>query len=69
MDEQEAAAPVSLPKVDRFGFVKQDGSTPEGLTKSRSAWEFERYPFNGSLFSFSFYSLSFYLGKITFFVL
>ncbi|KAL8527687.1 hypothetical protein ACS0TY_005505 [Phlomoides rotata] len=41
VDEQEAV-PASLPKVDRFGFVKQDGNTPDGLTKSRSPLEFER---------------------------
>lgn len=53
VDEQEAV-PVSLPKVDRFGFVKQDTSSPDGLTKSRSASEYERYPFYGSIFTCSF---------------
>lgn len=55
VDEQEAA-PVSLPKVDRFGFVKQDGNTPDGLTKSRTASEFERYSVYESIFSFRSYS-------------
>ncbi|KAK6119086.1 hypothetical protein DH2020_026776 [Rehmannia glutinosa] len=40
-DEQEAV-PVSLPKVDRFGFVKQESNSPDGLTRSRSAFEYER---------------------------
>lgn len=42
VDEQEAVI-VALPKVDRFGFVKQDSNSPDGLTRSRSAWEYERF--------------------------
>lgn len=39
--------PVPSPRpLDRFGFVKQEvNNSPEGLTKSRSAQEFERYDF------------------------
>lgn len=42
LDEQEPP-PASLPKVDRFGFVKQETNSPDGLAKSRSAAEYERY--------------------------
>lgn len=42
LDDYEPG-PVPSPKpVDRFGFVKQD-STSDGLVKSRSAYEYERY--------------------------
>lgn len=39
--------PVPSPKpLDRFGFVKQDGSTsPEHVGKRKSATEFDRYFF------------------------
>lgn len=39
--------PVPSPRpLDRFGFVKQEPNNPaEGLAKSRSAQEFERYVF------------------------
>ena len=42
VDDQEiqTVAPV---RVDKFGFVKQEQKTPEGLIRSRSAFEFERY--------------------------
>lgn len=41
--EVEIAPPV---KVDKFGFVKPDQNSPEaGLTRSKSAFEFERYLF------------------------
>lgn len=43
MDEQEAL-PVSQPKTDRFGFVKHEANSPDGLAKSRSASDYERYP-------------------------
>lgn len=42
VDEQDPS-PVSLPK-DRFGFLKQETNSPDGLAKSRSAAEYERYP-------------------------
>lgn len=37
--------PVPSPRaLDRFGFVKQDATTSEGVVKtSRSAYEYERY--------------------------
>ncbi|CAI9770202.1 unnamed protein product [Fraxinus pennsylvanica] len=41
VDEHEAGS-VALPKVDRFGFVKQEANSPDGLTRSRSAFEYER---------------------------
>ncbi|XP_047158128.1 TBC1 domain family member 10A-like [Vigna umbellata] len=42
LDDYEPG-PVPSPKgVDRFGFVKQD-NTSDGLVKSRSAYEYERY--------------------------
>lgn len=53
MDEQEPS-PVALPKTDRFGFAKQETSSPDGLAKSRSASEYERYPLCGSICSCSF---------------
>lgn len=39
--------PLPSPKqLDRFGFVKQElSNSHEGLTKGRSAYEFERYIF------------------------
>lgn len=40
--EVEPATPV---RVDRFGFVKQEQNSAEGLTRSRSASEYERYEF------------------------
>lgn len=42
VDEHEAGS-VALPKVDRFGFVKQEANSADGLTRSRSAFEYERY--------------------------
>lgn len=42
MEEQEGV-PVALPKVDRFGFVKQETSATDGPTKSRSALEHESF--------------------------
>ena len=41
--EVEPAPPI---KVDKFGFVKQDQNSSEGgLTRTKSAFEFERYQF------------------------
>ena len=40
--EVEPAVPV---RVDRFGFVKQEQNSAEGLCRSRSASEYERYAF------------------------
>ncbi|GER40111.1 Ypt/Rab-GAP domain of gyp1p superfamily protein [Striga asiatica] len=40
-EEQEAVL-ISLPKVDRFGFVKQEGNSPDGFMKNKSASEYER---------------------------
>jgi len=42
LDDYEQG-PVPSPRaVDRFGFVKPD-NTSDGLIKSRSAYEYERY--------------------------
>lgn len=51
-DEQEAL-PMSQPKTDRFGFVKHETGSPDGLAKSRSASEYERYSLYGSICSCS----------------
>ncbi|KAK4402092.1 Ecotropic viral integration site 5 protein [Sesamum angolense] len=40
--EEQEGVPVALPKVDRFGFVKQETGATDGPTKSRSASEHER---------------------------
>lgn len=53
VDEQDPL-PVSLPKTDRFGFIKQETNTPDGLAKSKSAAEYERYPLCGISYSCSF---------------
>ena len=44
LDDHEPG-PIPSPRaVDRFGFVKQDANTSsDGLVKSRSANEYERY--------------------------
>lgn len=43
-DEFEPGPLPPTRPLDRFGFVKQEQSfSPEGLTKSRSAYERERY--------------------------
>ncbi|KAL2564269.1 hypothetical protein AAZV13_19G033800 [Glycine max] len=43
LDDYEPG-PVPSPRaLDRFGFVKQDVNTSEGLVKNRSAYEYERY--------------------------
>ena len=43
VDDHEPV-PVPPVRVDRFGFVKQElSNSPEGLIKSRSAFEYERY--------------------------
>lgn len=43
LDDYEPS-PVPSPRaVDRFGFVKQDANTSDGLVKSRSAYDHERY--------------------------
>ncbi|CAA2984256.1 EVI5 isoform X1 [Olea europaea subsp. europaea] len=41
VDEHEVGS-VALPKVDRFGFVKPEANSADGLTRSRSAFEYER---------------------------
>lgn len=44
IDEYEPGPPPSPRPLDRFGFVKQEvNNSPHGLTKGRSAYEFERY--------------------------
>lgn len=54
--------PVPSPRaLDRFGFVKQDVNTSDGLVKSRSANECERY--------FVFLQLTFDLCFLFFFFL
>lgn len=45
VDEHEPR-PVPQVKVDRFGFVKQELIFPDGIIKSRSAFEYERYEFS-----------------------
>ncbi|KAL6495023.1 hypothetical protein OROGR_030942 [Orobanche gracilis] len=40
-DDQETL-PFSLPKVDRFGFLKQESHSPDGFTENRPASEYER---------------------------
>ena len=43
VDDHEPV-PVPPVRLDRFGFVKQElSNSPEGLTKSRPAFECERY--------------------------
>jgi len=43
LDDYESG-PVPSPRaLDRFGFVKQDVSTSDGLVRSRSAYEYVRY--------------------------
>ena len=43
LDDYEPG-PVPSPRaLDRFGFVKQDVNTSEGLVKNRAAYEYERY--------------------------
>ncbi|CAJ1947272.1 unnamed protein product [Sphenostylis stenocarpa] len=42
LDDYEPGPVPSPRSLDRFGFVKQD-VTPDGLVKSRSAYEYERY--------------------------
>nr|ACU20228.1 unknown [Glycine max] len=43
LDDYEPG-PVPSPRaLDRFGFVKQNVNTSEGLVKNRSAYEYERY--------------------------
>jgi len=43
LDDYEPG-PVPSPRaLDRFGFVKQDVSTSDGLGRSRSAYEYARY--------------------------
>ncbi|KAG5535288.1 hypothetical protein RHGRI_023160 [Rhododendron griersonianum] len=47
VDENEPV-PVPAVRVDRFGFVKQDHSnSPEGLSRTRSAFEYERLYLDG----------------------
>ena len=48
MEKKKIDVPEPVPdppvRVDRFGFVKQEtNNPPEGLAKSRSAFQFERY--------------------------
>lgn len=43
LDDYEPG-PVPSPRaLDRFGFVKQDVNSSDGVIKSRSAYEYERY--------------------------
>ena len=42
IDDSEPG-PVPVVRVDRFGFVKSDHNSPEGLIKRRSTFEYERY--------------------------
>ncbi|CAI9762467.1 unnamed protein product [Fraxinus pennsylvanica] len=42
VDEHEAGS-VALLKVDRFGFAKLEANSPDGLTRSKSAFEYGRY--------------------------
>lgn len=38
------SGPLPSPRaLDRFGFVKQDANTSEGVVTNRSAYEYEKY--------------------------
>lgn len=52
VDENEEG-PVVPMRVDRFGFVKQEHGPTEGLARSQSAFEYQRYFSNILLFSSS----------------
>lgn len=41
--DDDEPRPVPQVKVDRFGFLKQELNSPDGIVKSRSAFEYERY--------------------------
>ncbi|KAK4424491.1 EVI5-like protein [Sesamum alatum] len=40
--DEHAEVPIVVPRVDKFGFLKQETNSPEGFKRSRSAIEFER---------------------------
>ncbi|XP_051146359.1 uncharacterized protein LOC127261958 isoform X3 [Andrographis paniculata] len=39
--DEQVAAPVAQPKVDRFGFLKLESNSPDGLARSRSPLEYQ----------------------------